>query len=175
MTCASLFSSSVLDSLAFCMEGLVIPLDLSSQFRITFHPMVLSPACPLCLLGNICSDSKIRIWSSLEPLLYILQSNSTITHQIAAFIKLLSQSLTLTLFWRQICPHHPPRWLVFYYDAFNRTCSMRLELAVPYLTLGSVGKGAGKQISQLWALPLQVCKFLIGFLIVSVTHPPIAF
>lgn len=46
---------------------------------------------------------------------------------------------------------------------------------MPYLTLGSVGKGAGKRISQLWALPLQVCKFLIGFLIVSVTHPPFAF
>lgn len=52
---------------------------------------------------------------------------------------------------------------------------MWLELAMPYLTLGSVAKGAGKQISQLQALPLQVCKFLIRFLIVSVTHPPIAF
>lgn len=50
-----------------------------------------------------------------------------------------------------------------------------IRLTNTSLTLGSVGKGGGELDFSARALPLQVYKFLIRFLIVLVTHALIAF
>lgn len=80
------------------------------------------------------------MWSSLEPL---LEGDDTDIHQVAALTKVLSQDLSLTLFWRG-WDSISPGWPIFSYDACNWKCSMWIEFPIPYLTLGSMGKGAGE-------------------------------
>ncbi|KAI4570488.1 hypothetical protein MJT46_006005, partial [Ovis ammon polii x Ovis aries] len=68
---------------------------------------------------------------------------------------------------------HNSEALEFIGDCIGVLCA---ELAMSYLTFGSVGKVGGKQqISRLFALPLQVCKFLIRFQTVSATSTSVLY
>ena len=89
-----------------------------------------------------------------------------------------NQNLSPIQFWSQTSLYNPKMDRFPFPIIMNVIWNvlMWIELAMSYLTFGSVGKVGGKQqISRLFALPLQVCKFLIRFQTVSVSPHPIAF